>query len=151
MFPTMTTTFAAAGTLVLVAALAIRWIRRRLPYELWRLLHLGTYAVLFLAYGHQFAMGSDLQPRLPRNFWLGLYVLAIGCVVWGRVVAPARFSLRHRLRVASVAMESSDTFSIYLEGRRLDRLAAQPGQFFRWRFLTPGGWYQPHPFSLSSA
>ena len=28
--------------------------------------------------------------------------------------------------------------SVYLTGERLDELGAQPGQFFRWRFLAPG-------------
>src|SRR5262249_993368 len=31
-----------------------------------------------------------------------------------------------------------------------DRLRAQPGQFFLWRFLTKDGWYKAHPFSLSA-
>jgi predicted ferric reductase len=40
--------------------------------------------------------------------------------------------------------------SIHVAGRRLDRLGAQPGQFFLWRFLTKDGWYKAHPFSLSA-
>jgi ferredoxin-NADP reductase len=147
----MVTAFAAAGTLVAVGCLAIRWVRRHLPYELWHAMHMATYAILFLAYGHQFAMGTDLQSRAARSFWIGLYAVTAVAVLWGRVIAPARFNLRHRLRVASVVPETADTFSIYLEGRHLHRLSAQPGQFFRWRFLSAGGWWQSHPFSLSSA
>jgi ferredoxin-NADP reductase len=41
--------------------------------------------------------------------------------------------------------------SIYIGGRRLDRLHARAGQYFRWRFLTSGCWWQAHPFSLSAA
>lgn len=41
--------------------------------------------------------------------------------------------------------------SITITGRGLDRLAARPGQFFVWRFLTPGHWHEAHPFSLSAA
>ena len=47
--------------------------------------------------------------------------------------------------------EGADMFSIYIDGRRLAELDAQAGQFFRWRFLTRGGWWQAHPFSLSAA
>lgn len=36
-------------------------------------------------------------------------------------------------------------------GRHLDRLGAQAGQFFLWRFLGAGRWWESHPFSLSAA
>jgi predicted ferric reductase len=36
-------------------------------------------------------------------------------------------------------------------GHHLEELRAQPGQFFRWRFITARGWWQSHPFSLSAA
>ena len=39
---------------------------------------------------------------------------------------------------------------IVLAGDHLDELAAEPGQFFRWRFLTPDTWRTAHPFSLSA-
>ncbi len=40
--------------------------------------------------------------------------------------------------------------SIIIEGEHLEELQAQPGQFFRWRFLTPDHWLAAHPFSLSA-
>ena len=61
------------------------------------------------------------------------------------------FNLRHRLRVDDVIPEGADSYSIYLTGRRLPELRAKPGQFFRWRFLARGCWWQAHPFSLSAA
>ena len=45
--------------------------------------------------------------------------------------------------------ESPDVISVVLEGKRLDRLPVAGGQFFQWRFLTRGGWWEAHPFSLS--
>ncbi len=33
----------------------------------------------------------------------------------------------------------------------MDRLHARAGQFFQVRFLTGGGWWRPHPFSISAA
>ena len=47
--------------------------------------------------------------------------------------------------------EAPGTVSIYITGRRLDRLTARAGQYFRWRFLSRGSWWQAHPFSLSAA
>jgi ferredoxin-NADP reductase len=40
--------------------------------------------------------------------------------------------------------------SVLVEGRYLEELQAQSGQFFRWRFLTPDTWKTAHPFSLSA-
>jgi ferredoxin-NADP reductase len=132
--------------------LAIRAIRTIMPYELWYYLHLTSYAVLLLSYGHQFATGRDLyEPGVGRYFWIGLYVFVLASLGWGRLVAPVKLNLRHRLRVASVVHEGQDMFSIYIRGRRLDELEARAGQFFRWRFLTAGCWWQAHPFSLSAA
>ena len=41
--------------------------------------------------------------------------------------------------------------SVYLTGRRLDRLPAEAGQFFTWRFLGRPGWTRANPYSLSAA
>ena len=142
----------ATGILVGIGLLAIRAVRRRLPYELWYFLHLATYLILLLAYGHQFADGQELSKGgVAHGYWTGLYALAVACLVWGRVIEPLSVNLRHRLRVVDVVGESGDMFSIYIGGRRLDALEARAGQFFRWRFLTGGCWWQSHPFSLSAA
>src|SRR5205814_7474742 len=48
-----------------------------------------------------------------------------------------------------VVTEAPGVVSIRIAGRNLDRLQAQPGQFFQWRFLNR--WWTAHPFSLSEA
>jgi ferredoxin-NADP reductase len=58
--------------------------------------------------------------------------------------------MRHRLRVTDVRRESADTVSIHVGGRRLADLQAEPGHFFRWRFVTRDHWWQSHPYSLSA-
>ena len=68
-----------------------------------------------------------------------------------RVLAPFASAFRYRLRVAEVIPEASGVTSLRITGRKLDRLKARPGQFFIWRFLTPGHWWTAHPFSLSAA
>jgi predicted ferric reductase len=151
-YPDMISAFVATGLLVGVGLLAIRAVRAILPYEIWYRLHVTSYFVLVLGYGHQFAAGRDLvEPGWARTTWLGLYVFVIFCLAWGRVLSPARLNLRHRLKVAEVLPEGSGMFSIYVQGRRLDELNARAGQFFRWRFLGRGCWTQAHPFSLSAA
>jgi ferredoxin-NADP reductase len=74
-----------------------------------------------------------------------------GCLLWGRLIGPLWLNARHRLRIAQVVTEMPGIVSIYIGGRRLDRLKARAGQYFRWRFLTRGRWWQAHPFSLSAA
>ena len=46
--------------------------------------------------------------------------------------------------------EAPGVVSVYITGRDLDQLRAEPGQFFRWRFLTRELWWQSHPYSLSA-
>lgn len=145
---------ALVATLVLVAvvATATHAVRARLSYERWYRIHLAAYLVLLLGYGHQFADGRELErPGFARAYWCVLYVLALGSLAWGRLVRPVRMNLRHRLRVDRVVDESPQIVSVYVTGRRLADLSAKAGQFFRWRFLARGMWWQSHPFSLSAA
>jgi ferredoxin-NADP reductase len=58
--------------------------------------------------------------------------------------------LRHRFRVDGVSVETSDVVSIHVGGRRLERLNARPGQYFRVRLLKRNEWWRSHPFSLSA-
>ena len=53
--------------------------------------------------------------------------------------------------MTSVVPEDSDTVSVYLAGRVLDRLPVTAGQFLNWRFLTGPGWTRANPYSLSAA
>jgi predicted ferric reductase len=142
----------ATGILVVVGLLAIRTIRRIMPYELWHYIHLTSYLILLLSYGHQFADGEELMTAgFGRYYWACLYVFVVLCLIWGRLLGPLALNVRHRLRVEKVVPEAPDMVSIYIGGRRLDRLHARAGQYFRWRFLTSGCWWQAHPFSLSAA
>ncbi|BCJ63552.1 ferredoxin reductase family protein [Polymorphospora rubra] len=151
-YPHMVAAFAAAGVMALLGLTGIRAVRRALPYELWHVVHLSGYAVLLLGFGHQFAHGQQLfRPGPVRTLWIAMYAAVLVALLWGRVVEPLVFNFRHRLRVADVVAESPDTVSVYLTGRRLDQLEALGGQFFRWRFLARGCWWQAHPFSVSAA
>ena len=47
--------------------------------------------------------------------------------------------------------EGPGVVSLRITGRRLERLRAQAGQFFLWRFLARDRWWTAHPFSLSEA
>jgi predicted ferric reductase len=140
------------GIFVLTGLISLRVIRRRLSYELWYYLHLGVYAALGLAFAHQIALGPTFDNnRMARVAWSAAYLLVAAAVLVYRVGGPLRLAYRHRLVVTKVEPEGPDAVSIYLGGRQLRRLNAEPGQFFRWRFLAAGSWWQAHPFSLSAA
>ncbi|WP_305782570.1 ferredoxin reductase family protein [Symbioplanes lichenis] len=149
--PDMISATVATGILVFISLISIRAARTKMPYELWHLIHLTGYLVLVLGYGHQVATGANLSGRFADIFWPGLGALVIAALVWGRLIEPLWLNLRHRFEVAEVVGEGANTFSIYIDGNRLDKLPARAGQFMRWRFFTANGWWQSHPFSLSAA
>ncbi len=152
-YPDVLMATVAVLLLVGVGVTSARAARRRLSYETWHFVHLYTYLAIALAFSHQFATGADfIGPRgqQARMLWAAMYAFVGGTLVWYRMVTPLVGLLRHRMRVLQVHPESRDTVSIYLTGRHLDELRAEPGQFFRWRFLTRELWWAANPYSLSA-
>jgi predicted ferric reductase len=144
---------ATAGTLalVMVVVTSIRAARRRLRYESWHLLHLYAYAGVGLALPHQLWTGTDfIGSTTATVYWWTLYAMSAGAVIAYRIGLPVWRNLRHRLVVERVAWEGPGLTSVYLTGRRLDRLPVRAGQFFHWRFLDGPGWSRAHPYSLSA-
>jgi ferredoxin-NADP reductase len=140
-----------AGFLLLgVGIMSARAARRRMRYETWYHLHFYTYLAIAIAFSHQFANGPDFQHNLAaRVVWSAMYASVGALILWYRVISPLRSTLRHRFRVAEVCRETPDVVSVYIGGSRLRELRAEPGQFFRWRFLAPGLWWSANPYSLS--
>jgi predicted ferric reductase len=134
-----------------VAAFSARAARRRISYETWYYAHLYTYLAIALAFSHQFANGAAFATSLPaRVAWSALYAGVGALIVWFRVITPLWSAARHRFTVQSVRPEAPGIVSVFITGRDFDRLRAEPGQFFRWRFLTRELWWQSHPYSLSA-
>ncbi len=138
------------GILLLVGLVSARKVRSRVSYETWYLVHLLTYVGVGLSFLHVLSAGADFQTGWAKAAWIALYAAVGAALLWWRWLVPVRDARRHQLRVASVVTEGPGVVSVTVTGTGLDRLGAQPGQFFRWRFLTPRGWWQSHPFSLSA-
>jgi predicted ferric reductase len=137
---------------VVVAAVSIRYARRRLSYEAWHAIHFALYAVVVLALIHQlFEITTFTASSLSRAYWWALWTFALGALLVGRVILPIVRNQRHRFRVAAVVPESDDVVSVHVTGRHLDRLPARAGQFMLWRFPGHNRWWQVNPFSLSAA
>ena len=151
-YPDVLMAIVGLGLLIAVGVSSARAARRSLSRETWYAIHLYAYLGVALSFAHQLAVGTDFSgDRVARVWWIALYVAVFGSILGWRVVRPWRLNARHALRVREVMTEAPGVVSIYLTGRDLDLLGAQSGQFFLWRFLTPGRWWKAHPFSLSAA
>jgi predicted ferric reductase len=156
-YPGMLLAVAGTAALCMVVVTSVRAARRRLRYESWHLMHLYAYLGVGLALPHQLWTGTELVSSPGRTlFWWSAWGATAAAVVVCRIGLPLMTNLRHRLRVTSVVREADGTSSVYLTGRRLDRLPVQAGQFFTWRFVEGGlrdspGWTRAHPYSLSAA
>ncbi|MEV6107387.1 ferredoxin reductase family protein [Streptomyces sp. NPDC051940] len=150
-YPEMIKAASGTGLLLAVGFVSIGAVRRRVRYETWYYLHLTTYVALYLVFWHQLAVGAEfLGNPAVRTAWYALYGGVGVLVLWYRVLAPVRLNLRHRLRVEAVVPEAPGVLSVLIRGRRLQALGAEPGQFFRWRFLTEGLRWTANPYSLSA-
>lgn len=151
-YPGMLLATASLALFFLVVGTSIRYARRRLRYESWHLLHLYAYVGVGLALPHEIWTGADFTgSAATRAYWWGLYGLAAGSVLLFRVALPAWRTLRHGLVVDQVVREAPGVVSVYVRGRRLDRMPVQAGQFLTWRFLAGRGWSRGNPYSLSAA
>jgi predicted ferric reductase len=150
-YPDVMMATVAAFLLLGVGIVSARAARRRLRYETWYYLHFYTYLAIALAFSHQFATGADfVASPSARIGWSAFYLSVGSAVLWYRIVCPLRNLARHQFRVTGLNREAPGVVSVHIGGRYLDELRAEPGQFFRWRFLTRGLWWSANPYSLSA-
>jgi predicted ferric reductase len=151
-YPGMVAAAVGTGMMAFAGLSSLVIARRRLPYEVWYGIHVTIYAAIALAYLHQIPTGNDLTVNPAQaHYWISLYCSVLALIVAFRVVGPISRFHRHALRVERIERESHDVISVYVCGRNLHRLKARGGQFFIWRFLSRGLWWQAHPFSISAA
>ncbi len=151
-YPGMITATIGTALLIGVVATSLVIVRRRLRYEWWYAVHLLAYAGIALGWFHQIPTGNELVlNRVAADYWRALYAATLALLVGFRLIAPVLQAFRYRLRVAAVVEEGPGVVSLWIAGRRLERLRVRSGQFFLWRFLTRGRWLMAHPFSLSAA
>jgi predicted ferric reductase len=151
-YPGMITATVGTAMLLGVVATSIVIVRRRLSYEWWYAVHLLAYAGIALSWFHEIPTGNELVlDRAAADYWRALYLATLAILIVFRLTLPLVQLARHRLRVAEVTEEGPGVVSLRIAGRYLDRLGAEPGQFFLWRFLDRRRIWSAHPFSLSEA
>jgi predicted ferric reductase len=150
-YPDVLSATAGLALMCLAAVISIRAVRSRLRRETWWTVHLVMYLALALSFLHVIVLGpSFVGHPLTQVIWIALWLATAGLVLGYRLLLPVLRSLRYQLRVVEVRAEGPRVVSVICAGRRLDRLAVSGGQFFCWRFLAPGLWWQAHPYSLSA-
>ena len=149
--PDMALAYLGLGLLITVVVTSVVAVRRRFSYEVWHLIHLLSYAAVFVALPHQLSAGGVLADgTVQRVYWIALYVLAFGAIAMFRFAVPALRSARHGIRVTGVEQVAPGVVSIHLTGRDLDRLQTTGGQYAIWRFWTSTTWWHAHPISFSA-
>ena len=150
-FPFMLIATVGLGLMVMAAVVSIRAIRTRLRRETWWVIHLSMYLALALSFAHVIALGpSFVGHPLTRWVWSVVWAATAGVVIAYRIGLPVYRSVRLGLRVVEVRREAPGVTTVVCSGRNLERLAVSGGQFFSWRFLVPGMWWQAHPYSMSA-
>src|SRR5438067_1209648 len=110
---------------------SMRRARAKLDYETWYFVHLYAYLAVALSFAHQLAVGTDfVDDPIARGYWILLYVLTFGALIAFRLGQPLLLWSRHRTRVHGVVHETVDAVSLYVGGRDIAGIAAEPGQFF---------------------
>ena len=148
----MLTATIALVVMVAIAITSVYSIRRRFRRETWWAVHLFMYLALAPRVRSRDRARTIVCGAPAHEVRL---VRALGLDRGPRARLPIRAArcsgrLRHRLEVVEIHPEGPDTVSVVCRGRNLDRLAVAGGQFFEWRFLAKGMWWQAHPFSLSA-
>lgn len=133
-----------------VIGLSAKVIRSKLPHEVWYFLHLTLYGAILLTFGHQLKNGADFtaQPWFAA-YWYALYGGVFVVLVWFRFLRPIISYWRHQFTIESIKPEAAGIYSVIITGRDIAEYRYEPGQYARWHILTPGLWYQAHPFSFS--
>lgn len=141
---------AVGATLLLygVIALSIPWVRRKLRYESWHLIHLLTYAAMALSFGHQLESGGDFAQSMFVAYWYLVNAVGVGVFLMYRFLRPFTLWYRHRFMVSRVVRESPDAWSVYITGRDMAFFRFEPGQFANIHLLAKSLW-PGHPFSFS--
>ncbi|MBT2533725.1 ferredoxin reductase family protein [Arthrobacter sp. ISL-48] len=149
--PDMWLAFISMALFIAVVVTSLAAVRRRFPYEFWYAVHLLTYAAVGTSIPHQFSVGALFaEGTWQRWYWMAICIATGTALLYYRVLQPVLATSRHQLTVSRVQTVARDVVNIEMTGRQLNRLTGSGGRFFVWRFLAPGLWWHPHPFSLSS-
>lgn len=142
---------AAVSTLLFAIAGIASWkrIRYRMRYTTWWTIHLYLYLAVIFSFMHQVSLGGPFARGLGKALWIACFIGVFAAIIWYRIAVPVWRSVRGHVVVTKIIKENSHVTSVIVSGRNLEKIATTPGQFFYWRFDTPGLMYMAHPYSVS--
>jgi predicted ferric reductase len=150
-YPDILASLVGFGLLVLAGVSSYRAVRRRIKYESWWAIHLYIYLGLSLAFAHQITTGIMFKGHsFNRVAWTTLWILGALTVVLSRWIRPLVHNARLQLRVDNVKLVAPDVYAVTIKGSGVASMAVSGGQFFQWRFVTPGLMWHSHPYSISA-
>jgi predicted ferric reductase len=153
--PGMRAATIATIALVLLAVTALLRRRLRLPYRIWRILHVVLSAAAVAGGGVHVLLLNNLLQADGMRIWFGAITASLVVVLLLRWVLRPLLAGRAGFRVREVRRESVDVSTLVLiptRGRLFDRrrpLDFAPGQF-AWLRLRRWGLFTDHPFTIAS-
>lgn len=143
------TTYVIIGIVVLLAmyltaGLASTYKFIRLPYQIWKNIHLINYVIFPLALLHAFNYAN------PGSFFYYVWVaMAAGFAALALYRLYRIFSIRRQpYTVSSVKQEAKDIWSLFFSGPDINH---KPGQFLFVQLLRNGKLSEAHPFTITSS
>ena len=147
----MLTATISVVAMIVVVVTSMTFARKRVKYETWFVVHLLSYVSVIAAIPHIFSMGSDLVGNPVHRFiWIFGYLFTGANIVVFRFAMPLWRSFSSGLRISRVHRESTDSVTVTVSGKNLNKFSGTAGQFFMLRVLTKELGWQSHPFSISA-
>jgi sulfoxide reductase heme-binding subunit YedZ len=81
-----------AGELLLAVGASV-WVRDRIGYRAWHILHGLAYPILLMSLLHALGAGTDTRTPWALGLYGGSVVLLAGAIVWRLALTSARFPL----------------------------------------------------------
>ncbi len=123
---------------------------KSMQYRYWYIIHLLTYGVVVLAFGHQTALGKTfLKNDFAKIYWVVIFFATMAVVFYCRFLRIFINYQRHKFTVSAVIPNNKDTFSFNLKFKYPQKMNFQAGQFAKFIILQRGLWHEMHPFSFS--
>lgn len=133
---------------IFVIIASLPFIRRKLKYESWHIMHLFMYVAIALVLSHQLEATTATHGG-GLLYWIILNFTIFGAFGFWRFLKPLLTFNKHRFFIEKVVKENDNVVSIYISGRNMEKFKFESGQFLNVLFLNKG-FLQPHPFSFSA-
>lgn len=139
----------ALGTIALyfyIIVLISSILYKKISYNVWQYIHIGTYVLFFFSLYHAFKIGSDVGNGFIKSIF---YILVFGVIVG--MIYRVSYKVKQRKNkfvVKEVKWETKDTFTLVLKTDNKFKFKA--GQFCFLR-LNKNKLYARHPFTISSS